>query len=452
MGWLLLDDRLELGAPDDEETSDRTVSRRIHLAGARPQVQRFVDACATSVVVTSAERGREGTLLRPGVATGELDETRNFNGVELTSDWTFVRSDKSTYTFRRHRRRRPARTTATRDIREFSPEVAAAFGRGLTEDVSMSVKPKVVTLSLYAANRRKWSISKPSSACASMPSTTEIDGNHTQVSPRLNLRYDFDARLAPVWLGRAFHAGTARRGVARRRSAAGARFRAGVYPHRSSGWSTTRPVACDSASRPTPSDGRPVAPYFDNQLDPFALLPDLTPDRMRVAAALLRSERTRAERAQTLLRFAHGLGNAGVGASGRRHFRRATCCAAGTSRCRSLRDWHGRDREPACRRWPDGTRGWPRTPFDLEPLQLHARNSRRMGRLLLARPARQLDLDVRQRRSVGGRGSDQCHQPRATSAAWSWKWKTHRRWKRRWITGCRRIINIGFTYRWRSRR
>ena len=78
----------------------------------------------------------EGTLLRPGVATGVLDETRNFNGVELSNDWTFVRSDRSTYTF-------GGAVAATRaDYRymrqsEFSPEVAAAFGRGLTEDVQL---------------------------------------------------------------------------------------------------------------------------------------------------------------------------------------------------------------------------------------------------------------------------------------------------------------------------
>ena len=155
VGWLLLDDRLELGAPDDEEQATaRYRDEYIWLA----RDHKFSDSLSmrTSVVGTSAERGREGTLLRPGVATGELDETRNFNGVELTSDWTFIHSDRSTYTF-------GGTVAATRaDYRylrhsEFSPEVAAAFGRGLTEDVLMSVKPKVATLSLYGANRRKWS-------------------------------------------------------------------------------------------------------------------------------------------------------------------------------------------------------------------------------------------------------------------------------------------------------
>ena len=62
---------------------------------------RFSDSLKTrgSLVVTSAERGREGTLLNPGVASGALDETRSFNGVDFSNDWTYRSSDKSTYTF-----------------------------------------------------------------------------------------------------------------------------------------------------------------------------------------------------------------------------------------------------------------------------------------------------------------------------------------------------------------
>ena len=106
VGWLLLDDRLELGAPDDEEQATaRYRDEYIWLA----RDHKFSDSLSmrTSVVGTSAERGREGTLLRPGVATGELDETRNFNGVELTSDWTFDPQRQVYLHLRRHRRGDP---------------------------------------------------------------------------------------------------------------------------------------------------------------------------------------------------------------------------------------------------------------------------------------------------------------------------------------------------------
>ena len=57
-----------------------------------------------------------------------------------------------------------ARSAATRAAyrymrhSEFSPEVAAAFGRGLSEDLQLrGASPRWSRLALYAANRRKWS-------------------------------------------------------------------------------------------------------------------------------------------------------------------------------------------------------------------------------------------------------------------------------------------------------
>ena len=120
VGWLLLDDRLELGAPDDEEQATaRYRDEYVWLA----RDHKFSDSLSmrASVVGTSAERGREGTLLRPGVATGELDETRNFNGVELPATG---RSSTATGlpTPSAAPSRRRARTTATRAIPSFRPK------------------------------------------------------------------------------------------------------------------------------------------------------------------------------------------------------------------------------------------------------------------------------------------------------------------------------------------
>ena len=98
------------------------------------------------------------------------------------------------------------------------------------------------------------------------------------------------------------------------------------------------------------------APYFDNQLDPFALLPDLTPDRIRVVPQGIRSERTRGERAQTLFGFAHGLGNAGVVARGGRPAGGRCTAQLGSADLGQRRAWRGRVRTPASRRSRAGTR------------------------------------------------------------------------------------------------
>jgi outer membrane receptor protein involved in Fe transport len=317
LGWLLLDDRLELGAPDDEEAGHRALSRRVRVARARSQVQRLAEhACQRGGDLGGTRPPRH--VLQPGVATGDVDETRSFNGVELANDWTYVRSDSSTYTF-------GGAVAATRaDYRyarhsEFSPEIAAAFARGLTEDVLLAVKPKVATLSLYGANRRKWSRFEAELGLRVDAQHYEIYGNHTQgeSAPQYALR--LRQSMAPVRVGRSIHAGAARGGVARRRSATGSRFRAGVYPHHSRSGARNR-------WRDAPRH-RGVYQALDHQCAVFrqstrsvraVARSDARPHTRR--SDCVRSERTRGKRAQTLFRFTHGLGNAGVVACGRRYF------------------------------------------------------------------------------------------------------------------------------------
>ena len=140
VGWLLLDDRLELGTLEDaEQATARYRDEYVWLA----RDHKFSDSLSmrASVVGTSADRDREGMLLRPGVATGDLEETRKFNGVELSNDWTFIDNDRSSYTFGGTFADTRADYRYVRHS-EFSPEIAAAFGRGLTEDLQMLVQPE----------------------------------------------------------------------------------------------------------------------------------------------------------------------------------------------------------------------------------------------------------------------------------------------------------------------
>jgi len=447
LGWLLLDDRLELGASDDEEQATaRYRDEYIWLA----RDHRFSDSMSmrTSVVGTSAERGREGTLLRPGVATGELDETRSFNGVELTSDWTFIHNDRSTYTFGGAAAVTRADYGYTRHS-EFSPEVAAAFGRGLTEDLLLAVKPKVATLSLYGANRRKWSRFEAELGLRVDAQHYEIYGNHTQVSPRLNLRYDFDdqwrlygsagrftqAQHVEEWRVEEAQQAPDSAQVSihtilglEHDTAAGMRLGIEAYTKR---WTTS-------------------APYFDNQLDPFALLPDLTPDRIRVAPTA--SEASGLE-VSVRKPFSDSLTGWGTLAWSR--------VADDISPRDVLRSWDQPVSVNAGLAWKGSKAslsalagwhtGWPRTPFDLEPLQLHARNSREWGDFF--------SLDLRGSWTWVFDSGDLSAVVDLTNA-------TNRRNEccvvlemedtsalgaevDNWLPA---LINIGFTYRWRSPR
>lgn len=445
-GWLLLDDRLELGGPDDEEQA--TARYRDEYAWLARD-HRFSDALSmrASVVGTSAERGREGTLLRPGVATGLLDETRSFNGVELANDWTFKSSDSSSYTFGGAVAVTQAEYGYLRHS-EFSPEVATAFGRGLTEDVSLSVKPKVATFSLYAANRRKWSRFEAELGLRVDAQHYDDFGNHTQVSPRLNLRYDFvdqwrlygsvgrftQAQHVEEWRVEEAQQSPDSAQVSihtivglEHESTGGMRLGIEAYTKR---WTTT-------------------APYFDNPLDPFALLPDLTPDRVRLAPTA-----SEASGLELSLRkpFSDSLTAWGTLAWSR--------VADDFSPGDVLRSWDQPLSVNAGLAWK-GSRaslsalagwhtGWPRTPFELAPLQLHARNSRQWSDYL--------SLDLRGSWTWNFSSGDLSAVLDLTNA-------TNRRNEcclvlemedsaalegevDHWLPA---LINIGFTYRWRSR-
>jgi len=447
VGWLLLDDRLELGAADDEEQATaRYRDEYVWLA----RDHKFSDSLSmrTSVVGTSAERGREGTLLQPGVATGELDETRSFNGVELASDWTLTRSGNSIYTFGGAAAVTRADYGYSRHS-EFSPEVAAAFGRGVTEDVLLSVKPKVATLSLYAANRRKWSRFEAELGLRVDAQHYDQYGDHTQVSPRLNLRYDFDDQWRLYGSAGRFtqaqHVEEWRVEEAQRApdsaqvsihtilglehdTASGMRLGLEAYTKR---WTTS-------------------SAYFDNQFDPFALLPDLTPDRIRVDPSA--SEASGLE-VSVRKPFSESLTGWGTLAWSRvaddisprdvlRSWDQPVSINAGlawkgpSASVSALAGWHT---------------GWPRTPFDLEPLQLHGRNSGEWSDYFT--------LDVRgswtwvfdsgdlsavvDLTNVTDRRNDCCVRLEMEESSELGAEVDH------WLPV---LINIGFTYRWRSPR
>jgi outer membrane receptor protein involved in Fe transport len=446
-GWLLLDDRLELGTPGDEEQATaRYRDEYVWLA----RDQRFSDSLSmrTSVTGTSAERRRKGTLLQPGVAVGELDESRSFNGVELASDWTYTRSTASIYTFGGAVAATHADYSYTRHS-EFAPEVAEAFSRAATEDVLLAVKPRVATLSLYAANRRKWLRFEAELGLRLDAQHYEIYGDHTQVSPRLNLRYDFDdqwrlygsagrftqaqhveewrveeAQQAPDAAQVSIHTIVG----LEHDTASGMRLGIEAYTKR---WTTS-------------------APYFDNQLDPFALLPDLAPDRTRIAPTA--SEATGLE--LSLRRpFSDSLTGWGTLAWSR--------VADNLPEGDVLRSWDQPVSVNAGLAWKGSNAslsvlagwhtGWPRTPFDLEPLRLSGRNTHEWSDFF--------SLDLRgswtwlfesgdlsavvDLTNATDRRNECCaileteNSPALTAGVDNW---------------LPALINIGFTYRWRSPR
>jgi outer membrane receptor protein involved in Fe transport len=450
VGWLLLDDRLELGQEDDEEQATaRYRDEYVWLA----RDHKFSDSLRTraSVVITSAERDREGTQDSPGVATGGLDETRSFNGLDFSNDWTLRRSDTSTYTF-------GLQIAATRaDYRysrhsEFSPEVAAAFSRDLVEDLDYRVSPEIVTYAVYVANRRKWEHFEAELGLR-LDAQHYIggdDSNHTQVSPRLNLRYDF----ADEWrlygsIGRFTQAQHVEEW--RVEEAQQVPDSAQVSIHSIVGLEYDTADGLRVGLEAYSKRWTTVVPYFDSQLDPLALLPDLAPDRIRLDP--------------------HGSEATGLELSVHKPITDSFTGWGTLSWARVADDFPPRD---VLRSWDQplsvtaglawkGPKasvsvlagwhaGWPRTPVEFSPLQVGARNSRRWSDFI--------SLDFRGSWTWDYASGDltavvdltnatnrrnQCCQVLEMDESTSMLSSEIENW-------LPTLINIGVTYRWRSSR
>jgi outer membrane receptor protein involved in Fe transport len=279
LGWLLLDDRLRLGTGEDETARAKYRDEYAWLA----RDHRFADSLAmrTSLVLTSADRRREGDLQRPGVASGNLTDARSFDGLELNSDWTWAASSRSTWhigggfsaTHAEYRYRRQS---------QFAPEVAAAFGRAPSETLEFAADPEGVAYSLYASNRRQWSRFEAELGLRADAQHHEHGDNQVQLSPRLNLRFDFDDALRAYASAGRF---TQARHVEEWRveEAQQAPDAAQVSVHAILGVEYDMDAQTRLGFEAYSKRWTTVSAYFDNRLDPFALLPDLAPDRIRVA-------------------------------------------------------------------------------------------------------------------------------------------------------------------------
>lgn len=278
-GWLSLDDRLALGVPGDAELADAR-SRDEYFWLARDH--RFNGSLETraAAVFTSAERKRTGTVDIPGIASGMLDETQHFQRFELTNDWTWSTAEFSTYSFGAEVSLSSAEYDHAREV-AFSPDIAAAFGRLPTDSVHHVVSPEVVYFSLYGAHRRKWASFEAEFGVRLDAQDYEGFGEHAQLSPRLNLRYDLSDRTR-------FYASAGRftqaQHVEEWRIEEGQQLSDSAQASIHSILGVAHESEADTKWSIEAYKKRwtRMSPYFDNLLDPLSLLPELGPDRIRI--------------------------------------------------------------------------------------------------------------------------------------------------------------------------
>ena len=288
-GFLFLDDRLDFNAEMTEEDV-RARSRDWYAWLTRESLP--VDGWQSrgSLSVSHSERTRDGVVARPYFATGSLTEHRDFQGVEAATEW--VRD--SAPGVRWNLGAQLGRMSGEDDYRRavvYSPAAAAIFALNAAEPLTSASAPSETYYAVHASLRvrsferleaevgLRFDGQEYSAAQEPLPGH-----GMTQVSPRLNLRY----RIAPqVNL-----------------YASWGRFSQDQRPNE---WRLE-----ENQQRPDPvqtsaqtiiglsRDFSPLAavrlewyrnhwthvhPYFDNLLSTQSLLPDLTPDRVRIAPA-----------------------------------------------------------------------------------------------------------------------------------------------------------------------
>jgi outer membrane receptor protein involved in Fe transport len=361
LGWMLLDDRVRLAT--DPSTEQATVhDHDLYTWLAADWAFTGALHSRTSLSLMNAERSRNGSLTLANIASGSLDERRDSASIGLRSDWTYVRSAELSWNFGAEVMRERADLSFIRR-EQFALPIAASFAQPLDASITAREAPRSTTLGLFVSGRRRWQDLEAEVGARLDRQDYGGFGAHAQFSPRVNLRFD----LTPVWqvygswgrFTQAQRVGEWRSeenqstpdpatqavhliaGVAHETTGA-ARWRLEIYRNH---WSS-------------------VSPYFDNSLNALSLLPDLRPDRVRIAPS-------DAETAGVELSVRRSLGY-GLDASAAYALSRTTDTLSGREVPRSWDQTHALNLDLA---WHHANTsasllvgwhsGWPRTPVSI---------------------------------------------------------------------------------------
>ncbi len=402
LGWLLLDDRTALATIRAEETSTaRYRDEYVWTAFAWNKGERVHSR--TVLALSDAGRTRSGALQVGELAWGHVGDDRSFSRAELRSEWSYIPFRGLSFDYGLEASDTNARLRYDR-VEYLQQFIARAFGRPADNSLRANVAPGEVAYGSWAAVRRRWASLEAEIGVRFDAQSYERFGVRQEWSPRLNVRYDLTSR----WhiYGSWGHFTQAQRPEEWRvEEAQGAPDLPELAIH------STLGIAYESSrdTRFTLEVYRKkwtnVTPYYDNTLVKMTLVPDLIPDRVRIAPVDSRS--------------------AGVELSAHRAFSASlegwavytwSTVVDDFASSSVLRGWDQPHALTSGLTWTDGPvateavvgwhRGWPRTPFRYVPqlgssppqLDLASRDSGRWGNFFT--------LDLRSSWSVPIAGSD----------------------------------------------
>jgi outer membrane receptor protein involved in Fe transport len=442
LGWLLLDDRIEIGNEDDEETANATY-RDEYLWLARDHEFDSRLRTRATAVLSSSNRHRVGMLNQPGVAVGALDARLEFDRIEVGNTWTWTPRADVTWTFGGEAAVSESEYEYSR-VASYDPRIAAGFGRPATNNLQYEVDPDVFTYALFAAMRRQWAPFEAEFGIRLDGEHYNLGGDHNQFSPRLNLRYDASDELRLyASAGRFTQAQHVEEWRVEEAQVQADASQVSIHTILGLTWEPSPDVRWGFEAYT--KRWTTVSPYFDNLLDPLALTPDLTPDRIRLTPG--KSEASGLE-VNVRRQFSEQLS-----ASGTLSWARV---ADEIGQDDILRSWDQPLAATAGVAWQGSQlslsalagfhRGWPRTPVE----SLGARNSDRWGdfftldlRGSYTWPMSNGDfMVVLEVTNATNRDNECCAALEASDDGQFFESHTSQ-----WLPA---ILNIGFTYRWRN--
>jgi outer membrane receptor protein involved in Fe transport len=387
LGWLLLDDRIALATEPVQEQADAR-DRDLYAWIASDWNPSGALHSHTSISVTNIERSRGGTLSLAGVADGWLAERRDSSVVDLRTAWSFVQSAQTTLNFGAAAGLETAELAFDRQER-FTDVIGATFARP-TAALTSRQALRASTLGFYASFRRQWQALDAEIGARLDRQDYRSLGSHAQMSPRFNLRFDPtpDWHLYGSW---GLFTQAQRVGEWRSEENQAAPDPATRAEHLIAGIMHESANATHWRLEAYRNHWTSVSPHFDNSLDAQVLLPELGPDRLRLAP----------NSAET----------AGIELSARRAFGPGFEASAAYALSRTTDDLNGRDVPRSWDQphavsvdmaWREANfstsllvgwhSGWPRTPVSVVPgthllpayFVVGARNSARWGDYLSA--------------------------------------------------------------------
>jgi hypothetical protein len=280
-GWLLLDDSVS-SSPEDLSIQQALAHDRDSYAwGIVEWDPSSAIHSRSSVALTDSQRNVSGQLSLPGSAAGLLDENRDVTTIDMRTDWTYLQSDALLWNFGAEGTLEYAELSFLRNL-SLEPNLANSLNTSPETSVNSARSPRSTTTGLYGSAQRRWRKLELEVGLRLDHQDYRNLGSHTQVSPRMNLRFDATSRwhLYGSWgvFQQAERVGEWRVesnqsmpdpathvvqtiGGLEHESSAALHWRLEIYNNH---WLT-------------------VHPYFDNYLNPLTLIPELGLDRVLIS-------------------------------------------------------------------------------------------------------------------------------------------------------------------------